>query len=172
MLPLLPSLRQCLFPRGAPQVRQPLLGTMTKKMISQLMVSGRAPQSTPQMWTAPPTERPESPRICGEKSGARSRWSVPFLAVRARSAGSKPLSCTSRREGESWLTSAIPMDNPHCSCKLTHVWSRQPGRYRRRSRPRATKKTDPVELPAPVFRCFGGGMMNHHSKERRALRWW
>ena len=27
-------------------------------------------------------------------------------------------------DGESWLTAAIPMDNPYCSCKLTRV---QPG---------------------------------------------
>ena len=23
-------------------------------------------------------------------------------------------------KGEPWLTAAIPMENPHCSCKLTH----------------------------------------------------
>ena len=39
--------------------------------------------------------------------------------------------------GESWLTAAIPADNPHCSCKLTRVCDRQDTQSSRgfRSRP-------------------------------------
>ena len=28
--------------------------------------------------------------------------------------------------GESWLTAAIPMENPYCSCKLTRVLPQDP----------------------------------------------
>ena len=35
-------------------------------------------------------------------------------------------------QGESWLTAAIPMVNPYCSCKLTHLRHGQGGRGRGR----------------------------------------
>ena len=38
--------------------------------------------------------------------------------------GLHPIRCLEAVFGESWLTAAIPMENPYCSCKLTRVRSR------------------------------------------------
>ena len=61
---------------------------------------------------------PTSIRVCTSSqlsiatclaAGVRSEWLRMLTFVPAR--------------GESWPTAAIPVDNPHCSCKLTRVRS-------------------------------------------------
>ena len=58
-----------------------------------------------------------------------------------------------RGRGESWLTAAIPMDNPYCSCKLTRVRSR--GRWT------SCRRTTPPTTPGPRPSCPS------HSRARR-----
>ena len=57
---------------------------------------------------------------CGSRCSARHGYSPPSWPPPT------PSSPRCSPPGESWLTAAIPNDNPYCSCKLTRVRSTVP----------------------------------------------
>ena len=107
--------------------------TASKKM-DKLPVVLSFPRAPPHNMDYLPTRWPESPRIvmryaprapnarttsdCGKLLMSRAAEQMA-TAAKFGGAFAKPQPAGPDSQGESWLTAALPMDDPYCGCKLT-----------------------------------------------------
>ena len=134
---------------------------------------GHRPAGDPRLPAFKPTTRGDPGHHLGSQSmfeGRTARCTHPSFAGLLPGGGSSP--SAANLQVQSWLTTAIPMDSPFCSCKLTRVRSRTApaaalARPAGRPRTRRSRPPPPARPPLPAAPAGRRGKAVSQPRRRR-----